>query len=99
RPAGGHADADLAGAAGISLGGKATALLVPRQNRAQPGADARQRLVDRHARASGVGKDDFDPVVEQALDEDIGSGLQSPSFFGHGGNTPTTKRATANGCP
>ena len=34
--AGGDADADLAGAAGVALGGEAAALLVARQNGAQP---------------------------------------------------------------
>ena len=34
--AGGHADADLAGGAGVALGREAAALLVPRQDRAEP---------------------------------------------------------------
>ena len=38
-PAGGHADADLAGAAGVALGREAAALLVPRQDGAEPVAE------------------------------------------------------------
>ena len=59
RAAGGHAHADLAGAAGVALGREAAALLVPRQDGAQPVADAGQRLVNRHAGPAGIGENDL----------------------------------------
>ena len=34
--------------------------------------EARQGLVDRHAGPAGVGEDDLDPVVDQALHQDVG---------------------------
>ena len=70
--AGGHADADLAGAAGDALGGERAALLVAGQDRAQRVAKARERLVQRHAATAGVGENRVDAVVHQRLDQDVG---------------------------
>ncbi len=56
--AGGHADAGLAGGAGVTLGREGAALLVARQDGAELVFEARERLVQRHARAAGVGEDD-----------------------------------------
>ena len=81
--AGGDADADLAGGAGVALGREAAALLVARQDGAQAIVDVRQRLVNGHAGAAGVGEDDLDAVVEQALDQDGGPRLRQRLRFGH----------------
>ena len=51
--AGGHADADFAGAAGDALGGERAALLVPRQDRAELVGKPGERLVQRHAAPPG----------------------------------------------
>ena len=72
--AGGHADADLAGAASHALGGKRPALFVARQDRPELVAKAGQRLMEWHAATAGVGENRIDTVVDQRLDEDIGSG-------------------------
>ena len=69
--AGGHADADLAGAPGVALGGKSAALLVPRQDDAELVAEARQRLVQRDARPARIGENRVHPVVHQRLDDDV----------------------------
>src|SRR5262249_29167882 len=71
-PAGGDADADLAGGAGVALGGEAPALLVARQDGAQPVGDPGEGLVQGHAGPAGVGENDLDAVAEQALNEDVG---------------------------
>ena len=55
-----------------ALGGERAALFVPRQDGAQAVGEAGERLVERHARAAGVGEDRVDAVVDQRLDEDIG---------------------------
>ena len=70
--AGGHADAELAGAAGVALGGERAALLVPRQDRAKLVAEAGERLVQRHAGPARDRRRSFDAVVHQRLDEDVG---------------------------
>ena len=67
-----HRDAHLAGRAGYPLGGKRAALLVPRQDRSQFVRDARQRLVQRHAAAAGIGEDRLNAVPHQRLDQDVG---------------------------
>jgi hypothetical protein len=64
-----HAHAGLAGGAGVALGGEAAALLVAGQDGADLGLG--ERLVDLHARAAGVGEDDFDAVAFEGLDEDV----------------------------
>ena len=71
RPAGGHADADLAGRAGVALGGKSAALLVPRQDHADLVAEPRQGLVQGNARPAGIGENRVHPVVHEALHDDI----------------------------
>ncbi len=81
--AGGHAHADLAGAAGVALGREAAALLVPRQDGAQPRLNVRQGLVDRHAGAAGIGEDDLDPVIQQALNQDRRSRKRCRVRLGH----------------
>jgi hypothetical protein len=76
RPAGRDAHADPASAARVALGGEAAPLLVPRQNGAQLSGKPRQRLVDRHRRPAWVGEYDLDAVVDQTLNQDIGTGQQ-----------------------
>ena len=71
--AGGHADADLAGAAGDALGRESAALFVPGQDRAELVGEPRQRLVQRHAASARIGKDRVDAVVHQRLDQDVGA--------------------------
>src|SRR5262249_29319436 len=66
-PAGGQADADLAGAAGVALGGEAAALLVPRQDGAQAGGGGRPGLGGGGAGAAGAGGDELDRVVQAGL--------------------------------
>ena len=73
RSAGGHADTDSAGAAGVALGREAASLFVTRQNRSQPLGIADQRLVQRHAGTSGIGEDAVDALVNQRLDQDVRS--------------------------
>ena len=91
RAAGGHAHADLAGAAGVALGGEAAALLVPRQDHAHLVAEAGQGLVQRHARPARVGEDRVHPVVDQRLHDDVGpagqlrAGRFRPGRLGQGG--------------
>ena len=71
RPAGGHADADLAGRAGVALGGKPAALLVPRQDHANLVAEPRQGLVQGNGRPAGIGENRVHAVVYEALHDDI----------------------------
>ena len=59
---------------GVALGREDAPLLVPRQDRPDPVAIARQRLVHRHARAARIGEDDLDTVPHQRLDQDVGPG-------------------------
>ena len=48
--------------------------------------NVRQRLVQRHAGAAGIGEDHLDAVVDQRLDENIGAALHlSGGAFGRGG--------------
>ena len=65
-PGGGHDDAGLAGDAGVALGGEDPALLVPRQDRADLVAIARERLVHGHARPARVGEDHFHAMPTRA---------------------------------
>ena len=71
RTAGGHADADLARAPRVALGGKPAALLVPRQDHAELVAEPREGLVQGDARAARIGKNRIHPVVHQRLDHDV----------------------------
>ena len=73
RSAGGHADADLAGAAGVSLGGKPAPLLVARQNDADLTAKAGQSLVQWDAGPARIGENRIHAVVHQRLHHDIGA--------------------------
>ncbi len=60
-----HHDARLAAGAGISLGGKDTPLLVARQNGPDPVAIPRERLVQGHACAARIRKDNLDSMTRQ----------------------------------
>ncbi len=60
---------------------------MPRQDGAQLLAEARQRLVQRHAGAAGIGENDFDAMIDQALHQNIGPGLQDGILFAHGEKT------------
>ncbi len=91
--AGGDADADPAGGAGVALGREAAALFVARQDGAQAVGDVGERLVDRHTGAAGVGENDLDAVVEQALDQDIGPGHRRLRRLAHGGNSHASGNA------
>ena len=70
---GGHADADASGAASITLGGEATPLFVSRQDRSQPVFPGDQGLVKGHAGPAGVSKDALDSLMNQGVDEDVGT--------------------------
>ena len=69
-----HHHSRLARGAGIALGSEDPPLLVPRQDRADPVAIARQRLVQRHAGTARVGEDDLDSMTRQRLDQHVGPG-------------------------
>jgi len=69
RTARAHAHAGFAGRPRITFGGKTAALLMTRENGADLGM--RERLVDFHARAAGIGEDDFHAFAFQRLDKDI----------------------------
>ena len=69
---GGDADAGEAGGAGKALGGEGAALLVAREDVADHGG-ARQRLVDLHRRAAGIGEDGGHALALERLDEDVGA--------------------------
>jgi hypothetical protein len=60
RPARGHADARLAGAAGDALSGETAALLVSREDGSEPVGKAGECLVERHARTARVGENRVD---------------------------------------
>ena len=81
--AGGDANADFAGSAGIALGRKTAALFVARQNGPQAVADAGERLVDRHAGSAGISEDRVHAVIQQALHQNVGSGLRRRGFLTH----------------
>ena len=72
--AGGHADADLSGRAGVSLGREAAPLLVSGQDHANAIAEAGQGLVQRDYRPPRIGENRVHPVVHKALDDDIRPG-------------------------
>lgn len=69
---GGDADAGEAGGARVALGGEDAALLVAGEDVAD-NAGARERLVDLHRRATGVGEDVPHPLALQGLNEDVGA--------------------------
>ena len=69
--AGGHADTDFAGRAGVALGRKAAPLFMPGQDDANPIAESRQCLVQRDYRPPRIGENRVHAVVHQALDDDI----------------------------
>ena len=73
-PGGRHHHAGLAAGPRVSLGREDAPLLVPRQDRPDPVAVSRQRLVQRHARAARIGEDDLDAVPHQRLDQNVGPG-------------------------
>jgi hypothetical protein len=84
-----HADARLAGGAGVSLGGESATLLVPRQDGADLPLEAGESLVQRHARPARIGEQHLDAMIDQRLDEDIGPvhhlGLRRLFGSGHAG--------------
>ena len=65
-----HANAHLAGGAGITLGRERPALLVAGQDHADL-VRARQRLVQFLRGSAGVGEDDVDALANQALDDAV----------------------------
>jgi len=69
---GSDADAGEAGGSRIALSGEHTALLVAREHVAD-GGGARERLVDLHGRATGVGKNVSDALALKRLHEDVGA--------------------------
>ena len=79
-----HHHARLAAGPGIALGREDPPLLVPRQDRPDPVAVARQRLVHRHARPAGIGEDDLDAVPHQRLDQNVRPGDRLRCGLGHG---------------
>ena len=79
-----HHHARLAGGPGISLGREDAPLLVARQDRPDPVAVPRQRLVHRHARPAGIGEDDVDAVAHQRLDQNVRPGDRLRCGFGQG---------------
>ena len=83
RSAGRHAHAGLAGGAGVALGGETAALFVTGKD----GADLRlgQRLMDLHARAAGVGEDDFATLAFERLDKNLAPEHQGADVLVAGG--------------
>ena len=77
RAACGHAKAHFAGGSGVALGRKATALLVAGENSSDAVFVFGEGLVQRHAGSARVGEHMVDPVVDQALHENISTGLES----------------------
>ena len=77
--AGCHAHAGPAGGPGVAFGGETAALFVTGQD----GADLRlrERLVDLHARASGVGEDDLAALALQCFDKDVAPEHQGSDVF------------------
>ncbi len=65
--------ADLAGRAGIALGGVHGRLLVAHQHMAQP-VLLEERIVDRKDGATGIAEDDLDFLVDQGFHQQIGAG-------------------------
>jgi hypothetical protein len=70
--AGRHAHADLAGGAGVALGGERAALLVAGQDDADL-VGAGEGLVELLRGAAGVGEDHVDALADQALDDGVGA--------------------------
>ena len=70
--AGGHAHADLAGGAGVALGGERAALFVAGEDDADF-VGAGQGLVQLLGSAARIGEDDVHPFARQALDDDVGA--------------------------
>ena len=81
--AGAHAHAGLAGGAGVTFRRETAALFMARQDGADFGF--RERLVDFHARAAGIGKNDLDPFAFEGLDEDVASGHGRADLGARGG--------------
>ena len=67
RPARGHADADLAGSAGVSLSRMARTLFVPAQNVMQPIVILPEGVIKRHDGAAGNAENDFDVLADQSF--------------------------------
>jgi hypothetical protein len=60
------------------------ALFVARQDGAETIADACKSLMQRHAGSARIGEYRVNPVVNEALHEDIGTGLGTVGeWFGH----------------
>ena len=81
--AGAHAHAGLAGGAGVTFRRKTAALLVPRQDGADFGSG--KRLMDFHAGAAGIGKNDLDAFAFEGFDEDVASGHGGSNLGALGG--------------
>ena len=64
-----HAHAGPAGGSGVAFGSEASALFVTGQDGAN--LRLRERLVDLHARAAGVGENDLAALALQRLDKDV----------------------------
>src|SRR5260221_611925 len=64
----------VAGGGGVAVSHEAAALLVARQDGAQPVLDLGERLVDGHGGAAGIGEDDHHAVADERFDENIGAG-------------------------
>jgi hypothetical protein len=54
------------------------------QDGAEPVLKAGEGLVERHAGPAGIGEEDFDAVIDQTLDKDIGAFLRGLRFVRHG---------------
>ncbi len=72
RPAGGHANADPPGAAGVTLGGKTAALFMPGQDHANLIAKPGQGLMQGHACPAGIGENRIHAMIYQGLHDYIG---------------------------
>ena len=73
--------ADLAGGAGVALGGVHRAAFLADQDVAD-GVLLEDRVVDRQYGAAGIAEDDLDALVLQGAEQDFCSGLAG--FGGHG---------------
>ncbi len=72
RARGAQADADLAGGAGVAVGGVGGALLVADEDVAEVGMVA-QDVVERQDHAARVAEEDVDALAEDRLDDDVGA--------------------------